>query len=138
MEFLDRITLTYFFVAVAAFVVTQALFNFIARPIVGRMELNRRMKMIMVENSRERVFAELMKARGLTATGSYRYPLVRGFNTLVVFLKLLVVFFVIIIAHYFSILCRICFSFHIFIQLTQVIIQFFQILRPFFFVVLRI
>jgi tight adherence protein B len=84
MEFLDRITLTYFFVAVAAFVVTQALFNFIARPIVGRMELNRRMKMIMVENSRERVFAELMKARGLTATGSYRYPLVRGFNTLVV------------------------------------------------------
>lgn len=84
MEFLDQITLTYFFVAVAAFVVTQALFNLVARPIVGRMELNRRMKMIMIENSRERVFAELMKARGLTATGSYRYPLVRGFNMLVI------------------------------------------------------
>lgn len=84
MQFLDQVTLAYFFVAVAAFVVTQALFNILARPIATRIELNRRMKMILTEDSRERVFASLMKARGLTSSGNYRYPLIRGFNTLVV------------------------------------------------------
>jgi tight adherence protein B len=84
MQFLDRVTLTYFFIALAVFVVTQVVFNLMARPIVSRIELNRRMKMILTNDNRERVFADLMKARGLTTTGSYRYPLVRGFNTLVV------------------------------------------------------
>ena len=84
MQFLDRVTLTYFFIALAVFVVTQVVFNLLARPIVGRIELNRRMKMILTTDSRERVFADLMKARGLTSTGAYRYPLMRGFNTLVV------------------------------------------------------
>jgi tight adherence protein B len=84
MQFLDRTTLTYFFIALAVFVVTQVVFNLMARPIVSRIELNRRMKMILSNDNRERVFADLMKARGLTTTGSYRYPLVRGFNTLVV------------------------------------------------------
>jgi tight adherence protein B len=84
MQFLDRATLTYFFIALAVFVVTQVAFNLMSKPIVNRIELNRRMKMILSNDNRERVFADLMKARGLTRTGSYRYPLVRGFNTLVV------------------------------------------------------
>lgn len=84
MQFLDRVTLTYFFIAIAVFVVTQVIFNLLARPIVGRIELNRRMKMILTTDSRDQVFADLMKARGLTSAGNYRYPLMRGFNTLVV------------------------------------------------------
>jgi tight adherence protein B len=84
MQFLDRTMLTYFFITLAAFVVTQVVFNLMARPIVSRIELNRRMKMILSNDNRELVFADLMKARGLTTTGSYRSPLVRGFNTLVV------------------------------------------------------
>lgn len=84
MQFLDQVTLAYFFIAIAMFVVTQALFNLLARPIKSRIELNRRMKMILKDDTRERVFASLMKARGLTTSGSYRYPLIRGFNTLVV------------------------------------------------------
>ena len=83
MPSLDRVTLSYFFLALAVFVVTQAVYNLLAKPLVNRIEINRRMKLILAEDDRQQVFAELMRSRGLTATGSYRYPLMRGFNTLV-------------------------------------------------------
>lgn len=81
---LDKLTLSYFFIAIAAFVATQSLYAMLAKPVVRRLELNRRMKMILNEGNREEVFVELMKARGLTKTGGYRYPLFRRFNSLIV------------------------------------------------------
>lgn len=81
---LDKLTLSYFFIAIAAFVATQLLYGLLSKPVVRRLELNRRMKMILNEGNREDVFVELMKARGLTKTGGYRYPLFRRFNSLIV------------------------------------------------------
>lgn len=80
----NKLTLSYFFIAMAAFVATQSLYALLSKPLVRRLELNRRMKMILNEGNREEVFVELMKARGLTKAGGYRYPLFRRFNSLIV------------------------------------------------------
>ena len=45
----NKLTLSYFFIAMAAFVATQSLYALLSKPLVRRLELNRRMKMILNE-----------------------------------------------------------------------------------------
>ena len=79
----DRVFLAYFFVALSTFVVTLTIFNLLAKPIAIRIDVNRRMKLILQDNDRERVFEDLMKSRGLTAQGGYRYPLIQSLSQLI-------------------------------------------------------
>lgn len=71
-------------IGLAVFLISQTVYALLSRPLAYRINLNRRMKMVLEQDSRDRVFVELMKARGLTAKGRFRYPTIRRLNRLVV------------------------------------------------------
>lgn len=79
---MDRLTLYYFLIGMAVFLFCQGVFLLLQEPIAYRLDLNRRMKMILITSDRDKVLVDLLKARGLNHQGQLRYPLLRRFNIL--------------------------------------------------------
>jgi tight adherence protein B len=80
----NRFTFYYFMFGIAIFLICQASYLLLRGPIAYRIDLNRRMRLILAMESRDQAFTDLMKARGLTNSGRLRYPFLRRFNTLLV------------------------------------------------------
>jgi tight adherence protein B len=80
---LDQITLIYLFAAVATILLVEALYLVLFSPTSYKTTVNRRMRMMQTEPSRENILVQLRRERSLTAGGDYSLTTLQSLNRLV-------------------------------------------------------